>query len=129
MFTYLEAKKYIIENLARDINLHLSGNFKNIGTNFEVFDENLPRSGGPEFNKLFVAFNFWDGWIDARNHDWQYYKGITKADWPKLAQIIIEDIKSDREITDNSILYHFDLRPGKSIFQRLKAKVFPERKR
>ena len=33
----------------------------------------LPRGQGPKWDKVFIALHFWDGWIDASNHDWRYY--------------------------------------------------------
>jgi hypothetical protein len=39
--------------------------------------------------------NFWDGWQDARNHDWRFYKGIDASDWSILARIIIRNLKDE----------------------------------
>ncbi len=100
MFTYEEATHFLIDNLNHDIHLHLSGDFLSIGKNYDYFDVNLPRKSDSQFNKLFIGLNFWDSWIDARNHDWMFYEGISKSDWPELAKIIIADIKADREITN-----------------------------
>ena len=66
-----------------------------IGEGYEEYDSNLPRDGRPEFKKLFIALNFWDSWQDARNHEWRYYEGISESDWPRLAKILIDDIKED----------------------------------
>ena len=87
-----------------------AGNLPAIETGFDVLDEVLPRGEGPEYDKLHIAFHFWDGWIDARNHDWQYYKGIGEQDWPQLARLIASDLRADREPQEKRILQHFDLR-------------------
>lgn len=121
MFTYDEARKYLIEQLRRDIEKHNRGDFRKIGENFEVFDQNLPRNIGPEFKKIFLALNFWDSWQDARNHEWRYYKGIAQSDWPRLAQIIINDIEKEKEITSNIILKYFDFKPSVGIIERIKS--------
>lgn len=121
MFTYDEAKKYLLEQLSRDIENHNRGEFRKIGENFEVFDQNLPRDSGPEFKKLFLALNFWDSWQDARNHEWRYYKGISQADWPRLAKIIINDIEEEKEITSSTIMEHFDFKPSIGIIERIKS--------
>ncbi len=118
MFTYSEAKKYLVGNLSQDIESHKRGDFKKIGEGFDIFDQNLPRNSGPEFNKFFLALNFWDCWQDARNHEWRYYKGISQADWPQLATMIIKDIEDDKEITSSKILEHFDFKPRVGIIKR-----------
>jgi hypothetical protein len=80
MFTYAEAKQSLVENLTRDAVAHEAGHYRDIGHAFDELDANLPREGGREFDQIFIALAFWDGWIDARNHDWQYYDGIGESD-------------------------------------------------
>jgi hypothetical protein len=111
--SYSEVKQVTISGLCEAAFAHESGRLQAIETSFDSLDANLPRDAGPEFDKLFIALNFWDGWIDARNHDWQYYEGIGAEDWPGLARRIIADIAADREITDGLILKHFDFRSRK----------------
>lgn len=126
MFTYHEAKHYLIEHLSRDVVLHVAGDYGHVGDNFNDFDANLPRNGDPKFKKLYIALNFWDGWLDARNHDWHFYKGISQNDWPKLAKMIIQNIEEEKEITSEIILAHFDLKPKESIISKLKKIFRPE---
>ena len=121
MFNYDEAKKYLIEHLSQDVALHLSGNTEAVGRNFDEFDGNLPRNAEPKFKKLHIALNFWDGWQDSRNHDWLYYEGINQSDWPNLAKEIVTDIENDRDITNEQILSHFDLRPRTSVIEKIKS--------
>ena len=85
---YLEARQAFIEELRRDVDAHEAGRYEEVGAGFDGIDAELPRDQGPEFDKLFVALNFWDGWIDSRNHDWRYYEGITQRDWPVLARLV-----------------------------------------
>ncbi len=87
-----------------------AANLPAIETDYDALDEVLPRGEGPEYDKLHIALNFWDGWIDARNHDWQYYEGIGEHDWPQLARLIASDLRADREPQEKRILQHFDLR-------------------
>lgn len=121
MFTYDEAKKYLIEHLRRDVEYHSRGEYPKIGEGFDVFDQNLPRTSGPEFNKLFVAFNFWDSWQDARNHDWRYYREIPQSAWTLLALQLIKDIEEEREITSTIILENFET---KHIMRESKRKKY-----
>lgn len=48
---------------------------------YAELDHDLPRSADPQWKKLFIALNFWDGWIDASNHNWQHYEPIEAKDW------------------------------------------------
>ena len=126
MLKYLEARQAFIEELRRDVDAHEAGRYEEVGAGFDGIDAGLPRDEGPEFDKLFVALNFWDGWIDSRNHDWRYYEGITQRDWPVLARRIIKSLEADEEIREPIVLSHFDLRareyskgPIKRLFERL----------
>ena len=121
MFSYTEAKQFLVESLTRDANAHESGRYQDVGRDFDEFDTNLPRGSGPEFNKLLIALNFWDGWIDARNHDWQYYEGINESGWPLLASRVIESLVKDEEISEPVVLKHFDFRAQQSGEGRIKS--------
>jgi hypothetical protein len=70
----------------------------------------LPRGSDPRWTKVFIALHFWDGWIDASNHDWRYYEPILKSDWPTLARELASDLRADREVSNPFILNRFDLR-------------------
>jgi hypothetical protein len=110
MLSYSEARQLFIDGLTRDVIAHESGRFKEVGAGFDHLDAELPRDEGSEFEKLFIALNFWDGWVDARNHEWKYYKGIDQSDWPRLAKRIVAALSEDREISDPMVLEHFDFR-------------------
>ncbi len=111
MFGYGEVKQQMIQGLEAAAQAHEAGNLPAIEEGYDDIDAVLPRDRGPEFNKLFVALHFWDGWIDARSHEWRYYKGIKAQDWPELARAIVEDLRNDRNITDERVLRHFRLSP------------------
>jgi hypothetical protein len=107
---YLEAKQAFIDGLSRDVDAHEAGRYEEVGAGFDDLEAALPRGHGPEFDKLFIALNFWDGWIDSRNHNWLYYKGIEQSDWPVLARSIVKSLEADQEISGPMVLRHFDLR-------------------
>jgi hypothetical protein len=120
--SYSEAKRDMISGLLYAASEHEVGRLSEIELSFDTLDERLPRDAGPEFDQLFIALNFWEGWIDARNHDWKYYEGIRTEDWPRLARSIAEDLKADRDITDEVVRKHFDFKSQvdePSIFKRL----------
>ncbi len=77
---------------------------------YDEIDAVLPRGNDPRWDKIFIALHFWDGWIDASNHDWRYYEPIQQSDWPVLAREIAADLRSDREITSSAVLARFDHR-------------------
>ena len=87
-----------------------SDDLQAIDAGFDQLDSELPRGAGPEFDKLHVALEFWDGWIDARNHNWMYYPGLAAGDWPRLARTIVQDLQQNREISDERVLERFDFR-------------------
>lgn len=89
---------------------HEAGDLPAVSSGFREMDAELPRNADPRFDKLFLALAFWDCWIDARNHDWQYYPGTEEADWPRLARVIVRDLEQDRDITDSHIVAQFDFR-------------------
>jgi hypothetical protein len=85
MFTRDQARDFIISAFPRLIEAHKGRNFKEIHEGFDVFDRNLPRVKGQGWENFGIALNYWDTWIDAKNHNWQYYKPLTDNDWPNLA--------------------------------------------
>ena len=108
--SYSEAKQDLISGLLQAAAAHEAGHLSGIENSYDKLDAKLSRNVGPEFDKLFIALRFWDGWIDARNHDWQYYEGIRAEDWPRLARSIIADLQGDREITDEVVRKRFDFK-------------------
>jgi hypothetical protein len=77
---------------------------------YDEVDHGLPRGDDPRWHKIFVALSFWDGWIDASNHDWTNYDSIWRADWPTLAREIAADLRADREVSNPIILAQFEFR-------------------
>jgi len=121
---YAEARSRLIQYLEAAASAHEAGNLDLIEVGFEEFDELLRREADAEFEKLQIALDFWDGWIDARNHNWHYYEGISASDWPRLARSVIRDLSEDRDISDERIVKLFDWRrrrPRGSLWQRLLA--------
>jgi hypothetical protein len=120
MFTYEEAKGHLLEHLTHDIQAHAAGDYWQIGKGFEEFDIRLPRDNDPRFKNFHITLNFWDGWQDARNHNWRYYEGISQSDWPELAKAILQCIEEDKEITNELILERFFFQPKVGIISKLK---------
>ncbi len=120
---YQEAKERLIAGLLQDVAAHEAGRYEDIGADYDKVDSELPRGMDPEFDKLHVALHFWDGWIDARNHNWHFYEPITKEAWPDLARHIVKDVRADLDITHTLIVSKFDFTkqpPHTSVWQKLK---------
>jgi hypothetical protein len=124
---YSEAKQAFIDGLSHNADAQEAGRYEEVGAGFDELDGALPREVEPEFNKLFIALDFWDGWIDSRNHNWLYYKGIEQSDWPVLAKRIVKSLEADQEISEPMVLRHFGLRgreysegPIRRLFDRLR---------
>lgn len=107
---YHELRERFIAALKVAIQAQESGNLAQIERGCDECDVMLPRRSDSMFDKLHITLVFWDSWIDARNHDWLYYKGIFQADWVQFAQQIVEDLYADRDITNEQVLHNFDLR-------------------
>jgi len=117
MMDYERAKKFIIESLTRDIKLHEEGKFDEIGNGYAEYDNEFPRTD----HQLMIAWNFWDAWIDERNHGFPcFYSGITKETWPQLARHIIEKLSKGEEITDQLILSNFVFKRNSPLIERVK---------
>ncbi len=103
---------------------HESGNLPAIEAEYERLDGCLPRTADAIFGQLQIALEFWDGWIDARNHEWQYYAGIEAEDWPFLARTIVDDLRNGRDISDERVLERFDFRrrvAHRSLWRRIRG--------
>jgi hypothetical protein len=121
-YAYPEAKSVLIAMLTRDALLHEAGRYGDLGADFDEVDGRLPRNGSPEFEQLFLAFEFWSGWLDSAEHDWFFYEPIHEADWPVLARDIVSDLEAERETKNPVLLKHFvpKLR-GASLLTRVRA--------
>ena len=110
MVDYQQLRQRFLTALDAAARSQESGDFAAIETGYEELDALLPRNVDPAFDKLHSALEFWDGWIDARNHNWLYYEGIQREDWPGLARGIVDDLRQDREISDQRVVQRFNWR-------------------
>lgn len=114
-------RRIIAQALRRDAALHEGGQLQSIGADFEAtlgeirpLEDRLERDVG-------IAIEFWDGWVDASVHDWQYYEGIARGDWPKLARAIATALEAGDPITEPIVLVHFAPENRRSLWSRLKG--------
>jgi hypothetical protein len=108
---YAEIKQKLIDELTHSADAHDAGRVWDIDGLYDQLEGEVLRDDpGREFDKLTIALEFWAGWIDARNHAWKFYEGIEVSDWPRLARLIVEDLRADRETVDERVKRHFDYR-------------------
>jgi phage-related minor tail protein len=109
-----EAARIVARALRQDAAAQDAGDFDAIAKRYDdVYGEVLPLcSKLPD--PIATAFTFWDWWADARNHDWQYYEGIARDDWPRLARHIAHTVEAGVPISDPALRRHFQrvARPG-----------------
>ena len=75
----------------------------------QMFDEAENLISKRTINRdIAIAYSFFDGWIDAMNHNWMYYEGISKDDWPVFSSEISGELKTGSEITNEIVLKHFN---------------------
>jgi len=124
MTTYDAARKHAITWLAHSLELHQAGNYLSIGDGYDEYDRMLPREGLDNDDPLIIALEFWASWADTAEHSWHFYPGFAKDDWPRLAKILLEDLKANRRVSDKTLLESFSPKPRKvkrGIAKRLKG--------
>ena len=108
MMTYENARDAIVTPLRQDATAHDAEQYDTVGRRFDALEHRFPRGTAPELGRLHIALTFWDGWVHARNHGWPPGP-IAIDEWPRLARVVADDLAADRDITDATILTHFNL--------------------
>lgn len=102
-----EAAAVLAAALRQDAAAHEAGTFAAIAERYDdVLAQVLPLCETLP-DGVSQGFTFWDGWADARNHEWMYYEGIGRDDWPGLARLVADAVESDVGFTDPRLLRHF----------------------
>ncbi len=108
MMTYAEARDALVTQLRQDAAAHEAGQYDTIGRRFDAIEHRFPHGTAPELGRLHIALTFWDGWVNARNYGFPSGP-IRTDDWPRLARAVAPDLEADRDITDATVLRHFDI--------------------
>jgi hypothetical protein len=109
--SYQELRAAMAAALRREAEAQEAGRPEAVGAGYEEFDLALLRDAGPDFRKLLMALEFWDEWLDERNHGWPNFYGIRETDWPVFARQIAADLEADREFSDPFLRAHYAPRP------------------
>jgi hypothetical protein len=94
----------VLEGAAR---AHDSGDWAALEAHWRELEGSAPAADDPMYGELCIARNFCEGWLDARNHEWLHYEGLSSRDWPRLARELAALLRDGREITDERVLDHF----------------------
>ncbi len=116
-----EASEIFASALEADIKRQQEGQDHSIGLEWDdVYGQLLPIEEDFENPIYGIAFNFWDAWCDASNHEWQYYDPLTRNDWPLLAQEVIKSLRSGNMPTNEILIREFLPKPRESFVNRIK---------
>jgi hypothetical protein len=119
-----EIRANAIKGLTKAIEAHESGDFLSVGDGYDDYDEKLKRDEHSPDDVLFITLMFWEAWADSAEHTWKFYPPFSKDDWPKMARTLLEDLKADNKVTDETILSHFVQKPRapkKSFLEKIKS--------
>ena len=116
-------RKLAIESIEEASKQHELEEYLSIGENMSNFEALLDEEELKQGSSLHIALEFLSGWSDSAAHDWYHYEPLKKDDWPRMANIILSDLKANREISDPQILSEFRYipKPKISIINRIKS--------
>jgi hypothetical protein len=109
---------YLAAALERVIVRHEAGQFEELGSEYDQIEmEPLPFRDRASEAYVF-AFRFWDGWVDASNHEWHHYEPLGRDAWPLLAREVIAALRKGT-CPDNPVLMRFFGPQPPSVLRRL----------
>ena len=104
---YDQARILVADALEAGANAHERSDFAELDRLFDSVNIPETRGDAPEFDKIGVALNFFDGWVDASNHNWLYYEEFSEDDWPRYARIAATALRTNREIPTPAVIHRF----------------------
>lgn len=121
MSKYDEAKTIAISGLEKALLAHEAGKWLDVEDNLDKYEVAIPRNEIPSNSLLYLTLEFWSAWADSANHEhWGFYPPMGKNDYPRLAKVILSNLRSNTEITNEEIIKNFCVYPSESIFSKLK---------
>lgn len=97
--------KIFAESLKKDIERHQSGDFLNLGEDFGKFNALLPT----DHPMREIPMRFWDAWCEESIHEFPGgYEGISKNDWPVLAEIVVNSVENGAAIENHFLRKNFE---------------------
>jgi len=107
MDNYNQARLLAIEYFQRAIIAHENEDWLAIWDGYEKF-ENLLQNGETEHSNLLgITLGFWCTWADCAETDWRLCWSMQEQDWPRLAKILLNDLKLNQEVSNEELLSLF----------------------
>jgi hypothetical protein len=97
------------------------GAFRHIGETYDPTYGRILELNSNYDDSIGFAFTFWDNWVDASNHEWQYHEPITRHDWPRLAREVAEAVRMGELPQNEFLVEQIQLKPRRSIWLWLKS--------
>ena len=117
-------RKIAIESIEEALKKHEMKDYLSIADNIDNFETLLDEKDIHQGSLLHITLEFLSGWSDSTAHDWLYYEPLKKDDWPRMAKIILSNLKENKEITDPNILSEFRFIPKLKISIIDKVRIF-----
>jgi hypothetical protein len=107
--------------LEADAALQERGSVREIGENYDPTYARILKINADYDESVGFAFTFWDNWVDASNHEWQYHEPIREHDWPRFAREIAQAVRRGEFPPDEFLLGQIRRKPRRSLGQWLKS--------
>ena len=119
MNRYDRARNHAVYGNEKALIAHAKQEVFSIDDELEQYELLISKLELPSNSLLLLTPEFWSGWADAAAHDWKYYEPIKEIDWPVYAEVLLENLRNNTEVTDVAIKQNFSVFPSKSIFTKL----------
>ncbi len=116
-----EEHELMAQALEQEARLRDQGEFRQIGAAYDPTYGQILEINSDYDEAIGFAFTFWDNWVDASNHDWQYHEPISQHDWPRFAREIAEAVRNGALPSNEFLVDQIRLKPRVSLWQRFKA--------
>jgi len=101
--------------------LHEQGSVREIGENYDPTYGRVLEINADYDESVGFAFTFWDNWVDASNHEWQYHDPIREHDWPRFAREIAQAVRRGELSRNEFLIDQIRLKPRRSVAEWLKS--------
>ena len=90
------------------------GSVRDIGESYDSAYGRILEINSDYDESIAFAFTFWDNWVDASNHEWQYHDPIRESDWPRFAREIAEAVRRGELPCNAFLIDQIRLEPRRS---------------
>ncbi|RYZ77780.1 MAG: hypothetical protein EOP05_00515 [Proteobacteria bacterium] len=90
----------LADAILRETTIHEIGRFAELGQHFDEFESNSDASS----EAYVLALNFWEAWIDERDHDFANFYGIEREAWPNIAVEVLKYLRSGEMPTHPNLI-------------------------